>query len=305
MPDLKDYYEILGVGENASSDEIKKAYRKLAQEYHPDKNPDQPEAEEKFKAVQEAYSVLSDPDQRKQYDARRKNPFGGFGNGFGSQGGTYERWGDGTHVRFEAPFDDGGGGFGDLFSRFFGGGEAADPFTERRTRRSRGADLETTLNISFDQALKGGKTEVKLPDGATVRLDIPKGVDSGLKIRLKGRGAKGPGGERGDLYVTFQVAPHPKFKREGKDLLMPVEVNPFEAMFGTTRRVRTPYGKQIKVPIPGGTQPGERLRLRGQGVEAKDGTGDLYVEVVVRIPKKLSAEKETALKEAAKKAGLL
>lgn len=307
MPDLKDYYQILGVAENAGSDEIKKAYRKLAQEHHPDKNPDRPNAEEKFKEIQEAYSVLSDPKERKQYDARRKHPFGGFENGFEPQGGTYERWGDGTNIRFETgtPFGDPGGGFGDIFSKFFSGGAGADPFTERRARRSRGADLETTLNLSFDQALQGGKTEVKLPDGATVRIDIPKGVESGYKIRLKGRGAQGAGDERGDLYVTFQVAPDPKFKRDGKDLLTPVEINPFEAMFGTKRNVRTPYGKQIKVPISKGTQPGERLRLRGQGVVTDEGAGDLYVEVVVRIPKKLGAEKAAALKKAAEEAGFL
>lgn len=307
MPDLKDYYEILGIGEKAGGDEIKKAYRKLAQEHHPDKNPDRPNAEEKFKEIQEAYSVLSDPEQRRQYDARRKHPFGGFGEGFEPQGDTYERWGDGTHVRFEtgSPFGETGGGFGDIFSKFFNAGPSADPFTERRPRRSRGADLETTLNLSFDQAIQGGKTEVKLPDGATVRIDIPKGVESGFKIRLKGRGAEGARGERGDLYVTFQVAPHPEFKREGNDLLTPVEINPFEAMFGTKRSVRTPYGKQIKVPISKGTQPGERLRLRGQGVVTDDGTGDLYVEIVVRIPKRLPAEKAAALKKAAEEAGLL
>ncbi len=305
---MKDYYDILGVDENASADEIKKAYRKMAQEYHPDKNPDRPDAEEKFKAIQEAYSVLSNTGERKQYDARRKNPFGGFGNGFESQGGTYERWGDGTGVRFDtgdAPFGETGGGFGDIFSKFFGGGAAADPFTEHRTRRHRGADLETTLNLSFNQALQGGKTEVKLPDGARIRIDIPRGVDSGFKIRLRGRGADGPGGQRGDLYVTFQVAPHSRFKRDGNDLLTPVEINPFEALFGTRRSVRTPYGKQIKVPIPKGTQPGERLRLRGQGVVTDAGTGDLYVEVVVKIPEHLSPSDEAELRKAAEKAGLL
>ena len=307
MPDLKDYYDILGVGENATGDEIKKAYRKLAQKHHPDKNPDRPQEEERFKEIQEAYAVLSDPDGRKQYDARHTHPFGDFGNGFQSQGGPYQRRGDGTNIRFEtgAPFGEAGGGFGDIFSRIFTGGSAEDPFAERRTRRSRGADLETTLHLSFEQAVEGGKTEVKLPDGATVRIDIPKGVDTGFKIRLKGRGAAGAGGERGDLYVTFQVAPHPRFKRMGSDLLTPIEINPFEAIFGTTRNVRTPYGKQIKVRVPKGTQPGERLRLRGQGMATGEGQGDLYVEIVVRIPKKLSAEKAEALKQAAEQAGFL
>ncbi|MEX0822465.1 MAG: J domain-containing protein [Rhodothermales bacterium] len=307
MPDVKDFYKVLGISEDASADEIKKVYRKLAREHHPDRNPDRPDAEERFKEIQEAYSVLSDPEKRKEYDQRRKHPFGGFGDGFGGQGGTYERWGQGPHVRYEAtgtPFEGPGGGFGDIFSKMFGGA-SADPFTERRQHEARGADLETTLNLSFHQALEGGKTEVKLPDGETVRIDIPKGVDSGFKIRLKGRGAQGPRGRRGDLYVTFQVAAHPKFKREGNNLLTPVEINPFEAMFGTKRNVRTPYGKRIKVSIPKGSQPGERLRLRGQGVESDGETGDLFVEIVVAVPKDLTEEQEAALERAAKEAGLL
>lgn len=307
MPEVKDYYSVLGVGEDADAEAIKKAYRKLAREYHPDKNPDKPGSEEKFKEIQEAYSVLSDPDQRKEYDVRRKNPFGGFGNGFGGQGGAYQRWGDGPHVRYEttgSPFGQTGGGFGDMFSKIFGGG-TAESFRQGRSRPARGADLETTLNLSFDQALRGGKTEVKLPDGATVRIDIPKGVSTGFKIRLKERGAEGPGGQRGDLYVTFRVAEHPKFKRDDNDLLTPVEINPFEAMFGVKRTVRTPYGKQIKVSIPKGSQPGERLRLRGQGIVTQQETGDLFVEIVVKIPKGLTAEQEKKMKQAAKDAGLL
>lgn len=308
MPPVKDYYEILGVSERADADAIKKAYRKLARDFHPDRNPDKPEAEEKFKQIQEAYSVLSDEQKRKEYDARRKNPFAGFGDGFTSSGGSrYERAPDGTYVRFEtgggeSPFGDVGSSFGDIFSRFFGGAE--EPQTGRRERRARPRDLETTMNLTFDQALLGGKTEVTLPDGDTVRIDIPKGVSSGLKIRLKGRGAEGPKGQRGDLYVTFQVAPHPRFKRDGVDLLTTVEVNPFQAMLGTKRSVRSPYGKQIKVTIPQGSQPGDRLRLRGQGVATDEDRGDLYVEIAVKIPTGLSPEQETILREAAEKAGL-
>lgn len=308
MPEVKDYYRILGVDEDADADAIKKAYRKLAREHHPDRNPDSAEAEEKFKEIQEAYSILSDPEERKKYDVRRKNPFGGFGDGFGQSGRRYERWDDGARVHFDTggSFGEGGaGGFGDIFSRFFGGAAETDPYSQRRGRGTKGADLETTLNLSFEQALEGGKTEVKLPDGDTVRIDIPKGVESGFKIRLKGRGAEGPRGERGDLYVTFQVAPHPRFRRDGRDLIVSVTINPFEAMLGAKRNVRTPYGRQIKVTVPKGTQPNERLRLRGQGIETDDGKGDLYVEILVTIPKSLTLDQEAALKEAAKKAGLL
>lgn len=304
MPSVKDYYKILGVGEDASADAIKKAYRKLAREYHPDKNPDKPEAEDRFKEIQEAYSVLSDNQRRKEYDARRRNPFAEFGDGFGAGGAHYRRSpGEGyVNVDFgESPFGD-AGGFGDIFSRFFGG-QAEDP--RRRTRRTRGQDLTTKLNLSFEQALQGGKTEVTLPDGTLVRLDIPKGVESGYKIRLRGRGGEGPTGVRGDLYVTFEVADHPRFRREGNDLYTKVRVGAFEAMFGAKRSVRTPYGKQIKVTIPKGAQPGDRLRLRNLGVETESGKGDLYVEIEVTIPKGLTDEQRAVLREAAEKAGLL
>lgn len=307
MPAVKDYYKVLGVSENANADEIKKAYRKLAREHHPDKNPDKPGAEEKFKEIQEAYSILSDEEKRKEYDLRRRNPFaGGFGDGSGP--GAQQRGpGEGyVHVDFgDSTFGD-AGGIGDVFSQFFGGRtRGEDPFAGRRRRPAQGRDVETTLQLSFQQALEGGKREVTLPDGKTVRIDIPKGVESGFKIRLRGRGAAGPNGARGDLYVTFQVADHPKFRRDGNDLYTTVVVDAFEAIFGAKRSVRTPYGKQIKVTVPEGSQPGDRLRLRGQGVETDKTRGDLYVEIEVTIPKDLSESQKAALREAAEKAGLI
>ena len=311
MAETKDYYAVLGVKEDAATDEIKKAYRKLARKYHPDKNPDKPEAEERFKEVQEAYSVLSDEEKRKEYDLRRKNPFGAFGGFDTGNGNRYYRSPDGTYVRFDTGGGEdafGGGGFGDLFSTIFGGGAGseADPYA-RRPRSSRGRDVETTLRLSFDQALEGGKTEVKLPDGETVRLTIPKGVKPGFKIRLKDRGQPSPtgAGKRGDLYVTFDVAPHPRFRREENDLYLSEAVDAFEAMLGTTRNIENAYGKQIKVPIAAGTQPGARLRLKGQGVKTEKRTGDLYVEIEVTIPKDLSKEQQAALRNAAEEAGLL
>lgn len=316
MPAVKDFYEVLGVTEGASADEIKKAYRKLAREHHPDKNPDKPEAEAKFKEIQEAYSVLSDEQKRKEYDARRKNPFGAYGDGFSASGRNEYRAPDGTYVRFDtggggspfgsgSTFEDTGGSFGDIFSRFFSGEAPDDPFGRGRERRTRGRDIETTLNLSFDDALRGGKTEVTIPDGTRVRIDIPKGVESGYKIRLKNRGAEGAGGQRGDLYVTFSVQPHAKYRREGNDLFTRTKVNAFQAMFGSKRSVRTPYGKQIKITIPAGSQPGDRLRLRDQGVETETERGDLYVEIDVEIPKNLTSEQFKKLRTAAEESGLL
>ncbi|HET6566535.1 MAG TPA: J domain-containing protein [Rhodothermales bacterium] len=318
MPEIKDYYKVLGVGDTASADEIKKAYRKLAREYHPDRNPDKPGAEEKFKEVQEAYDTLSDAEKRKQYDRMRKNPFGFGANGDFPGGGRYYRNPDGSGVRFETTGDvggfgdlfggAGGGGFGDIFSRMFGGQAEAQqqaPFGRQARRGAAVRDVETTLRLSFDQALQGGKTEVTLPGGETIRINVPKGVGSGFKIRLKGRGQAGPGGKKGDLYVTFDVEPNPTFTREGNNLYMKVNINAFEAMLGTTRSITNAYGRTIKLTVPKGTQPGEKFRLKGQGVETEKEKGDLYVEVDVAIPKNLSPEQEEKLRKAAKSTGLV
>jgi molecular chaperone DnaJ/curved DNA-binding protein len=311
MPQTQDYYDILGVDEDASAKEIKKAYRDLARKYHPDRNPDKPDAEERFKEIQEAYSVLSDDEKREEYDARRRFGGGFGGQGFGGNGGRQRRSPEGG---FDVRFEQGGegfGGIGDIFSSFFGGrggggAQTRDPFSQRQQRQaSGGRDVETTLRISFDDALRGGKREVTLPDGETIRIRIPKGVRSGFKIRLRGRGEAGPRGQRGDLYVTFQVGDHPRFRRKGDDIYVTEEVDAIEAMLGTERQIPTPYGQHIKITIPAGTQPGEKLRLRGQGVQTEDrGTGDLYVEVDVAIPKNLSDAQRETLRAAAEKANL-
>jgi molecular chaperone DnaJ/curved DNA-binding protein len=317
MPQTKDLYDVLGVDEDASKDEIKKAYRELARKHHPDRNPDDPNAEETFKKIQKAYSILSDEEKRQQYDAKRR--FGG-GRGFGGGGGGVG--GGGGGVRFEqGNFDDvfgGGGGFGDIFESFFGGRGGAtrgqDPFSQQRgqrrgQRRQRqaqgGRDIETTLRLSFEEALEGGRKPVELPTGESIRLKIPQGVRDGTKIRLRGRGQAGPTGERGNLYVTFEVGDHPRFDRKGDDIHLTEPVSVFEALFGTERRIPTPYGQRIKVTIPEGTQPGEKLRLRGQGVKTEDGQGDLYVEVDVDIPTDLSKNQRRTLRNAAEKTGLL
>jgi molecular chaperone DnaJ/curved DNA-binding protein len=316
MPQTKDYYDILGVDEDADPSEIKKAYRKLARKHHPDRNPDDEQAEERFKKIQEAYSVLSDEEKRREYDQRRQ--FGGFqGGGFGGNGFGGGRRG-GREVRFEqGNFDDafGRGGLGDIFESFFGGAGGAqgrrrqrrqqgprDPFQQRQAR---GQDVETTLRLSFNEALQGGRKQVRLPTGETIRLNVPKGVQNGHKVRLRGRGQAGPTGERGDLYVTFKVAEHPRFQRKGDDVYLTEELSVFEALLGTTRQIPTPYGQRIKLTVPAGTQPGEKLRLKGQGVQTDDGQGDLYVEVDVSIPQDLSDPQRDTLKQAAEDAGLL
>ncbi len=310
----KNYYEVLGVSEEASADEIKKAYRKLARKYHPDRNPGDAEAEERFKEVQEAYEVLSDEERRREYDRLRKDPFAGqgFGGfaGAGREGGArYYRAPDGTYVRVEttgagpeADFifsDSDFGGVGDIFSQFFGRSERGG-----RRRARGGRDIESVLRLSFEDALRGGPHEITLPNGETVRLNIPQGVRSGFKIRLKGKGEPGPDGRNGDLYVVFEVQPHPRFRREGDDLLVTERISAIEAMLGTERRITNAYGKTIKVKIPPGTQPGHTLRLRGQGVQTPKGTGDLLVTVEVTVPEHLSEEAREELKAWATKHGL-
>ena len=308
---MKDYYEVLGLKPSAGAEEVKKAYRKLAREHHPDRNPGNAQAEERFKELQEAYSVLSDPDKKKHYDRMRANPFGGFPGGAPGGGAEYRRAPDGTTFRFEGGgIDDlfgAAGGVGDFFERMFGGGAPTERAAPRGRRRStRTPDSSTRVRIPFEQALKGGKTTVTLPDGQTVRLDIPAGVDTGFKIRLKGHGpVVGGRGTRGDAYVTFEVEPHPVFERSGKDLTMNVEVNPFEAMLGATRSITNPYGKRVKITIPAGSQPGDKLRLKGLGVQTKDEAGDLFAVVNVRLPARLTPEQKAILREAGERGGWL
>jgi curved DNA-binding protein len=292
MPKAKDYYRILGVSESATTDEIKKAYRKLARTYHPDRNPDKPAAEERFKEIQEAHSVLANDERRKEYDRARKNPFAGYENTFRrGNGGFNRRDPDNPYVRFESggPFGGFGPGaaeepnvFGDFFGRIFGGEGQPQP-------QHRAMDIEAEVHLSFPEALEGGRKTVSLPDGGQVRLTIPKGVRDGFKIKIRERGRSG-GGRRGDLYVTFRVERHPRFRREADDLYMTVEVDAFQAMTGASLDIENAYGRRVRVTVPAGTQPGDRMRLRGQGVESAKGTGDLYVELAVSIPRDLSEQ---------------
>ncbi|MEZ4699424.1 MAG: J domain-containing protein [Rhodothermales bacterium] len=299
----KNYYTVLGVSEDADADAIKKAYRKLARQHHPDKNPGKAGAEERFKEIQEAYDVLGDPEKRKQYDTLRKNPYAGFaGNPYAGDGGQrgFYRTPDGAYVRFDTsgdtPYSDAGSGFegfSDLFDQFFAQ-QRAEPSGGRRPRRAPGADIESVLPLTFDEALRGGKREISLPDGDTVRIDVPEGVDNGFKIRLKGRGQAGAGG-RGDLYIRFEVSPHPRFERKGNDVLVTETIGLIDAVTGASRVVTDPYGRSVKMAIPAGLQVGKTLRLRGQGIKTEKGRGDMLVKIDVRFPERLSEEARAAL----------
>ena len=306
---MKDYYQVLELDSSAGADQIKKAYRRLAREHHPDRNPGNARAEERFKEIREAYSVLSDPERKRQYDQMRRNPFGQFQEGFRSPGQSQTSDANGSFFSFDpgVGWDDilgGAGSVTDFFGRMFGG-EPQQRTTNRTRRRTRTPQTNLTATVPFDLALRGGKTEVSLPDGRKIRINIPKGMEDGFKIRLKGQGAAAPGGAPGDVFVTFRVEPHPVYRRNGSDLLVDIDINPFEAMLGTTRSITTPQGKQVKVTVPQGAQTGDKLRLRGLGVETERQTGDLFVVVNVRTPKNLTAEQKRAVQEAAKKGGWL
>ena len=304
----RDYYEVLGVDKNADAAAIKKAYRKLAKKYHPDTNKENPQAEQKFKEVTEAYSVLSDPEKKKQYDQFGHAAFDGepFWQKSGP-GGTYQEY----HFT-GGNMDDMEDIFGDIFGDFFHGGSRAKGsgtggfaggFTGRNYAR-KGADLHADVTVAFDEAAFGCDKRITFSDGSgrnqTLEVHIPAGIDSGKSIRLKGKGLPGShGGESGDLLLKVQVAPCPGFERKGMDVYTTARIPFTVAALGGEAYVSTLYGK-VALKIREGTQSGSRIRLRGKGiVSMKDPSvhGDQYVTAQVEVPKNLSEEAKRKLKE--------
>lgn len=292
----RDYYEILGVSKNASDDEIKKAYRKLAVKYHPDKNPGDKEAEAKFKEINEAHDVLSDKQKRARYDQfghagvnGSSNPFGG-GNPFGGAGGQ----------SFNFEF---GGGFEDILNNIFGGGS---PFGGARRPR-RGDDYQVNVQISFEEAIFGTTATVDY-NGSDLKIKIPAGIDDGMSIRLRGKGGPAPqGGEPGDLYVRVHVRPHKTLTREGNIILSEEKISMVDAALGCEVEVETVDGKVI-MKVPAGTQSGTPFKLSGHGVpfRADGDRGPHIVTIIVETPKNLSKKQKEILEEfrKAKKRGI-
>ncbi len=308
-PDV-DYYKILGVDENATQEEIKKAYRKLAKQYHPDSKGGDKKAEEKFKEISEAYSVLSDEKKRNQYDMMRHGGFssGSYNFGGGSPG-SYE-----VHFGNEGIFENLHDIFGNLFGGFNGqrgSQRRSSPFEEvfsqqQRSHASRGSDMQTSITIPFDLAARGGETIIQTGTNKKVKIKIPVGIEDGKKIRVRGQGAPSTtGGAPGDLYVTIHVAPHPEFERKGLDIYTTARINIAEAILGTEKQVQTVTGKRIKLKIPPGTGSGKVFRLPGMGIKSASGTGDHYVRVEVDVPTNLSMTQRREFKNWAKKVGLI
>lgn len=303
--EYKDYYKILGVDKKATPDEIKKAYRRLARKHHPDANKGNPASESLFKEIGEAYEVLKDPKKRSRYDALGGNwqegqeftpppgfesIFGGFP--FGAQG----KRGGGRTFTFD--FGSGGshsGAFSDFFETLFGDPGMGQQ-SSYRTASPKGSNLETKLTISLEEAHKGTTKEIILSDsmGGRKRLNvkIPAGAHDGMKIRLAGQGNMGPGGP-GDLYLNVKIAPHPRYRLEGFNIVTELPITPWDAALGITSKVETMDGT-INLKIPPGTSSGQRLRLKGKGLTNK---GNLFVEIKIVTPKKLSSDEKRLFEE--------
>jgi molecular chaperone DnaJ len=358
----KDYYKVLGVSPEASHEEVRRAYRRLAKEHHPDRHGGSRAAEERFKAITEAYRVLGDPEKRKQYDRLREMGMGGGTfEGFGGFEDLFRGAGARGHGVSSEDLGD-AGGLRDLFSRIFGGGYSRGA----RAPRQRGRDINSAITVPFDTAVRGGTVEVRIPrqqacpscsgsgaapgssadicphcngtgqvlagQGAfsvarpcpgcfgrgrvvrtpcgrcrgtgtveeTTRVDvaIPKGIQDGQKMRLAGLGEPGVGGaQAGDLLLEVRVAPHATFERKGRDIHSRARVDMVDAALGTEVEVTTLHGV-VSVKVPPGTQPGQKLRLPGYGLETSDGRkGDHYVEVQVTIPRRLTEEQKRLLEQ--------
>jgi len=299
----KDYYETLDVPRTAKDDEIKKSFRKLAREFHPDVAKDKKRAEEKFKEINEAYEVLSDPEKRKKYDQLGANWKSGAefrpppGQGFRGRGQGSED--------FEFQF--GGTGFSDFFEQIFGsrmrgggfGGQRG--FQQEEEYAERGRDIEGDIMVTLEEAMRGSirSVSVRRPSGRSVKTEtyqvkIPPGVTEGQKLRVAGHGEAGSGGgESGDLYLRVRLAKHPDFDVDGHDLIYEAELAPWEAVLGTEISIPALDGR-VNIKIPAGTQGGQKLRVRGRGLPSRDsGHGDLFVVTRIVVPAKITdAEKK-------------
>ena len=293
----KSYYDILGVKKNASADEIKRAFRKLAQKHHPDAGGD----EETFKQINEAYEVLSDPEKKKQYDT-----FGTVGDfAHGQQAGWSGGWpGGGTRTYTYSSNDGSAFDWGDIFSNIRSGeGAFGSNWDFNINRKRRGQDLQASIELSFEEAFSGTtkKVSIRVPstgETETVTVKVPQGAVDGGRLRYKNKGEYGEnGGERGDLLVVTKIRKHPVFERDKADVLMDLPVGIDEALLGASIVVPAPDGSRVKLRVPAGTQDGRVLRVKGKGAKRlkEKGFGDLRVKVVVYFPHELNDAQREAI----------
>jgi curved DNA-binding protein len=310
--EYKDYYKTLGVDKSATEKDIKRAFRRLARQYHPDVNPDDPKAEDRFKEINEAYEVLSDPEKRSKYDRlgadwQRYQQAGGGPGGFdwsryatGQPGGVHVRYG--TPEDFEDLFG-GGSPFSDFFSQIFGGRGGAAPggggSYQYQMRSQRGQDYEQPVEISLQEAYSG-TSRVLQKDGQRLEVKVPAGARTGTRVRMSGEGAAGvAGGPSGDLYLRVTVLPDPRFERKDDDLHATVPVDVYTMVLGGEVRVPTMTG-EVVLTIPAGTQNGRTFRLRGKGMPRlrhPKQHGDLYARVEAQLPTKLTSRQRELFEE--------
>ncbi len=312
--EYKDYYKSLGVSKNATDKEIKTAYRKLARQYHPDANPGDAAAEERFKEINEAHEVLSDADKRQKYDQ-----FGSQWKNYSSGGGNVDdfvrQWGGGqpggartrsvSPEEFEQMFGGGMGGFSDFFESLFGGAGRTggfDPYGARTTsypRSVKGRDIEQPVEISMEEAFHGS-TRILQQDGERIEISIPRGVKTGSRVRVAGKGAPGSGGgPAGDFYLRVQVLPNTAFTREGDDLKVKAPIDIYTLLLGGEAQIPT-LARPLVLTIPAGTPNGKTFRLRGQGMpnlHNPEQRGDLYATVDVQLPQQLTEQEKDLVRE--------
>ena len=280
----KDFYKVLGVAKDVSEAELKKVYRKLSRQFHPDTNPGDAKAEARFKEISEAYSVLSDKEQRAEYDQMRA-----MGSGARFTGGQ----GGGFPGGFPGGANFGGGGFEAVFANLFGGGGRGGFGPQR------GADLTTSTTLDFIDGVKGTTIKLQLKsNGEPTSIKIPAGVQDGQKIKIAGKGQASPnGGPAGDLIITVTVKPHPVFTRDGQNIRVTVPVTFAEAVLGATIQVPTLGGDPVKLKVAPGTPNGRVLRVKGRGVVTAKGEGDLLATVDIAVPSHINDKARKALEE--------
>lgn len=303
----KDYYQVLGVSRTATAEEIRKAHRKLARQYHPDMNKSNPAATERFKEVQEAYDVLSDAEKRRMYDQfghadpratgvppGAADPFEAFRRAGGGAQGGWRRADTGVGAQdFNIP-----GGFASIFEELFGHGRPEhataagyDPYGPEVEAPASNLDVEHTIHLTFEQAALGTKLPLRLESGGTsetIEVKVPPGVTDGTRVRVRGKGRSGPRG-RGDLFIVYRVASHPVFRREGYDVYCDAAVSVYDALLGGKVTVPTLEG-DVTLTVPAGTSSGAKLRIRGRGIAHGSERGNQYAVVKVVVPKDLSPE---------------